>query len=276
MIFYFLFKTHFLSYFLTRTLQQCITLNTTQHSAYSTLLFQPNLFSSTFSTLLINSFLLFNISKFFYFPLTLTPLHLQVSLHQSLKNFKLQTRNSNSKLQTSTFKALTSNHQISNITTTFNLPIFSLFLPSTPTLFLLPLFFQLFPHIPCFSFYITLLIYSTSRSKHLLALKTYIEQNHRSVLALLLWLEKYTLLVPTMGTRLVRPRQRWIIADVLHHTSSLTDVGYKFVSVHFWIFCQLRIVAVSAWIKKTGVILVFSRIQHVVAFCTEPERRHGW
>lgn len=83
-------------------------------------------------------------------------------------------------------------------------------------------------------------------SEHLLAVQAHVKQNHGSVLALLLRLKENTLLVATVRAQFVGSWQSRIRADVLHRSSGLADIRDEFMSVDFWVLCQLRVVAVSA------------------------------
>lgn len=75
----------------------------------------------------------------------------------------------------------------------------------------------------------------------------------------------------TLGALLVRTRQSRISSDSCGHTCRLFNVGDQLMLKHQRSRCKFRVRAVSTRKQKFSILLVLSRVQHVVACVSAAE-----
>lgn len=98
-----------------------------------------------------------------------------------------------------------------------------------------------------------------------------IKQFHASFGTSLLRLEENCFFVVASGTRLVRPRKRWIRSNILGHTSSFASGVTQDIAEYAGRLCLLGVLAGSAGKLQFVSIFVLLGIQHVGAFGAKTE-----
>jgi len=64
-------------------------------------------------------------------------------------------------------------------------------------------------------------------------------------------------------------RKCWVVNHITHYTRQFIDFVCDFVDINAVIVCDLFVITVSTGVEQHSGLLVFARIQHVVAFLTE-------